>query len=315
MTDQDICPSDTHPRRTVEVIDTTMSCVDLGSGAPIVFLHGNPTSSFLWRNVIPHVADLGRCLAPDLVGMGDSMPAPDGRYRFFDHARYLDAWFQAMGLRERAILVVHDWGSALGFDWARRHADRVRGIAYMEALVQPRRWEDFATGRDRIFRALRSEQGERLVGEENFFVETVLPKSILRTLRPEEMDRYRRPFVDPATRTPTLAWARELPIDGSPPDVVAMVEAYGRWLATSTIAKLFVNAEPGALLVGRAREFCRTWRNQREVTVPGIHYLQEDSPHRIGQALRAFVTEVLGCEPAGLPPKRPSDAAEGVSHG
>lgn len=315
MTDQDISPSDTHPRRTIKVLDTTMRYVDVGSGAPIVFLHGNPTSSYLWRNVIPHVADLGRCLAPDLVGMGDSAPAPGGSYRLRDHGRYLDGWFQAMDLREGVILVLHDWGSALGFDWARRHADRVRGIAYMEALVQPRRWEDFPAGRDRIFRALRSEEGERLVREENFFVETVLPKSILRALQPAEMAAYRRPFADPSARTPTLAWARELPIDGSPPDVVAVVEAYGRWLATSTLPKLFVNAEPGALLVGRAREFCRTWPNQREVTVPGIHYVQEDSPHQIGRALRAFVIDALSRAPAGERSKHPSHAAEGTHNG
>ncbi len=315
MTDLEISPRDLHPRRTIKVLDTTMRYVDVGSGAPIVFLHGNPTSSYLWRNVIPHVADLGRCLAPDLVGMGDSAPAPGGSYRFRDHARYLDGWFQAMDLREGVILVLHDWGSALGFDWARRHADRVRGIAYMEALVQPRRWEDFPAGRDRIFRALRSEEGERLVREENFFVETVLPKSILRALRPEELAAYRRPFADPSARTPTLAWARELPIDGSPPDVVAVVEAYGRWLATSTLPKLFVNAEPGALLVGRAREFCRTWPNQREVTVPGIHYVQEDSPHQIGRALRAFVIDVLSRAPAGERPNHPRHAAEGAPNG
>jgi haloalkane dehalogenase len=292
MTDPDISPVDAHPRRKLKVLDTTMSYVDAGNGDPIVFLHGNPTSSYLWRNIIPHAAVLGRCLAPDLVGMGDSACAPDGSYRFRDHARYLDAWFEALELRDSVILVVHDWGSALGFDWARRHPHRVRAIAYMEALVQPRRWEDFPAGRERIFRALRSEQGERLVREENFFVETVLPKSVLRPLRPAEMEAYRRPFLQPAARTPTLAWARELPIDGVPPDVVAVVEAYAAWLAASAMPKLFVNAEPGALLTGRAREFCRKWPNQREVTVPGIHYVQEDSPHQIGAALHAFLQRI-----------------------
>src|SRR5262245_35173871 len=315
MADQDVSTVDAHPRRKVEVLDTAMSYVDLGSGAPIVFLHGNPTSSYLWRNVIPYAADLGRCLAPDLVGMGDSPPLPAGGYRFRDHARYLDAWFAAIDLRGSVILVVHDWGSALGFDWARRHADRVRGIAYMEALVRPRCWEDFPAGRDRIFRALRSAEGERLVREENFFVESVLPKSILRALGPTEMDAYRRPFLDPAARTPTLAWARELPIDGTPPDVVAAVEAYGRWLAASSIPKLFVNAEPGALLTGRAREFCRTWPNQREVTVSGIHYVQEDSPHQIGHALRAFITELLGRASTGEPHAHQINAQAGASNG
>lgn len=298
MSDQNISPFDVHARRKVDVLDATMSYVEVGSGDPIVFLHGNPTWSYLWRNVIPHVAGQGRCLAPDLVGMGDSSPTPAGSYRFCDHAQYLDAWFEAMDLRGNLMLVVHDWGSALGFDWARRHPGRVSGVAYMEALVQPRRWQDFPAGRDRIFRALRSEDGERLVREQNFFVETVLPKSVLRTLEPMEMDAYRRPFIDPAARNPTLTWARELPIDGTPPDVVARVEAYGRWLAASPIPKLFVNAEPGALLTGDAREFCRTWPNQHEITVPGIHYVQEDSPHQIGRALRAFQFRCLKI-PAG----------------
>jgi haloalkane dehalogenase len=316
MTDRDISPVDAHPRRKLKVLDTTMSYVDAGNGDPIVFLHGNPTSSYLWRNIIPHAAGLGRCLAPDLVGMGDSACAPDGSYRFRDHARYLDAWFKALELRDSVILVVHDWGSALGFDWARRHPHRVRAIAYMEALVQPRRWEDFPAGRDRIFRALRSEDGERLIREENFFVETVLPKSVLRALQPAEMDAYRRPFIEPAARTPTLAWARELPIDGTPPDVVAVVEGYAEWLAASPVPKLFVNADPGALLTGRAREFCRTWPNQREVTVPGIHYVQEDSPHQIGKALRLFLTKALGRAPAGEHPKHRSiNLREGASNG
>lgn len=284
-----ILPTDALPRRRVRVLDLEMSQIELGEGAPIVFLHGNPTSSFLWRNVIPHVAGLGRCLAPDLPGMGRSQPMPGGGYRFADHARYLEAWFEAMDLREGATLVLHDWGSALGFDYARRHPGRIAAIAYMEALVQPRAWSDFPPPREQLFRAMRSEQGERLVLEENFFVETVLPKSILRTLSDEEMDAYRAPFRSPASRLPTLAFARELPIDGSPADVDAAVAAYADWLARTELPKLFVNAEPGALLTGRAREFCRGWKNQTEVTVPGIHYLQEDAPHAIGRALAAFV--------------------------
>lgn len=292
MFDLPISAHDRHARRSVRVLDTEMSYVDAGHGDPIVFLHGNPTSSYLWRNVIGYVADLGRCLAPDLVGMGQSGAAPGGCHRFAEHARYLDAWFDALALERNVILVVHDWGSALGFRWASRHADRVQGIAYMEALVQPRRWEDFVEGRDRIFRALRSEQGETLALDQNFFVETVLPKSVLRKLTDAEMDAYRAPFREREARRTTLAWARELPIDGEPADVVAEVEAYGAWLARSDVPKLFINAEPGALLAGRAREFCRTWPNQTEVTVRGIHYVQEDSPHEIGAALRAFVARL-----------------------
>lgn len=283
---------DPHPRRQVSVLGTTLSHVDIGSGDPIVFLHGNPTSSYLWRNVIPHVADLGRCLAPDLVGMGESGPALAGNYRFEDHARHLDAWFDALGLSQRVILVLHDWGSALGFHWARRHADRVQGIAYMEALVQPRLWSDFPPPREALFRALRSADGPQRIREENFFVETVLPKSVIRPLPPEVMEVYRRPFADPDRRALTHTWAAELPIDGSPADVAAEVQAYADWLTVSPVPKLFINAEPGALLTGRAREFCRQWPNQREVSVSGIHYVQEDSPQQIGEALRGFVSQL-----------------------
>jgi haloalkane dehalogenase len=293
MTELHLSARDKHPRRELQALGATMSYVDVGDGDPVVFLHGNPTWSYLWRNVIPHVAAQGRCLAPDLVGMGNSGPAPSSSYRFRDHARYLDAWFDALDLRSNVTLVLHDWGSALGFDWARRHPQQVRGIVYMEALVQPRRWEDFPAGRDRIFRALRSEEGEKLVSEQNVFVEAVLPKSVLRRLQAAEMDAYRLPFLEPASRTPMLTWARELPLDGSPSDVVQVVEKYGRWLATSPIPKLFINAEPGALLTGRAREFCRTWPNQREITVPGIHYVQEDAPHEIGSAVQKFIAEDL----------------------
>lgn len=290
----DISPLDPWPRRRVRVLDSEISYVDVGEGAPIVLLHGNPTSSYLWRNIIGHLSGLGRCLAPDLVGMGASAPMPGGGYRFFDHARYLDAWFEALELRSDVVLVLHDWGSALGFHYAHRHPERIAAIAYMEALVQPRLWSDFAHGRDALFRAMRSEQGERMLLDENFFVETVLPKSILRSLSAEEMQAYRAPFASRESRAPTLAFPRDLPIEGEPADVAAAVEAYGQWLARSALPKLFVNVEPGALLTGRAREFCRGWPNQREVGVAGLHYPQEDSPQQIGRALRAFVAEVRG---------------------
>ncbi|MFF0307840.1 haloalkane dehalogenase [Streptosporangium sp. NPDC004379] len=285
----EIPAADPHPRRRVSVAGTEMSYVDVGEGAPIVFLHGNPTSSYLWRNVIPYVEDQGRCLAPDLVGMGDSGPAPDGLYRFADHVRHLDAWFDALDLDADVTLVLHDWGSALGFHWAERHRERVRAIAYMEAIVQPRLWSDFPEGRDALFRAMRSAHGERLVLEENFFVETVLPKSVLRPLGEEEMAAYRAPFPTPDSRVPTLMFPRELPIEGTPEDVTEIVESYGAWLSTSRVPKLLVSARPGALLVGRALEFARTWPAQREVTVAGSHYVQEDSPHEIGAALADFL--------------------------
>lgn len=297
---------DLHPRRRIAVLDSVMSYVDLqtdGAAAdPIIFLHGNPTSSYLWRNILPAVADLGRCLAPDLIGMGQSGKSgegdPDRRYGFQDHARYLDAWIAALDLPCKVTLVLHDWGSALGFHFARRFPERIKAIIYMEALVQPRLWADFPPPRAELFRALRGPQGEKLVLEDNFFIETVLPKSILRPLSPAEMAAYRTPFAAPADRLPTLAWARALPIEGDPADVAAIVADYGQWMAANDLPKLFINAEPGALLIGRARDFCRSWRNQREVTVPGIHYLQEDSPVEIGAALREFIAG-LARQPSG----------------
>ncbi len=286
-----ISAQDPHPRRRVRVAGTEISYAEVGEGDPIVFLHGNPTSSYLWRNIIPHVSDLGRCLAPDLVGMGRSGPSPTGTYRFADHAACLDAWFEALGLTHNVTLVLHDWGSALGFNRAARFPEQVRAIAYMEAIVQPRRWSDFPDGRDQIFRALRSDKGEQMALDDNFFVETVLPKSVLRSLSEEEMAAYRQPFLLRENRRPTLEWPRQLPIDGEPGDVVAVVEQYSSWLATAPVPKLFINAEPGALITGRARQYCRTWPNQREVTVKGSHYVQEDSPAEIGEALRAFLLE------------------------
>jgi haloalkane dehalogenase len=270
-----------------------MAYVEQGAGTPVVFLHGNPTSSYLWRNVMPHVGDRGRCLAPDLIGMGDSDKLPDsgpGTYRFVTHRHYLDAWFDAVLPEGPVTLVIHDWGSALGFDWARRHPDRVRGIAYMEAIVQPFSWSQWPAALHDVFRALRSESGESMVLEDNIFVEKVLPGAILRSLAEEELAEYRRPFAEPGEgRRPTLDWPREIPLDGTPEDTTAVVEAYGRWMAESPLPKLFVNAEPGAILVGAARDFCRQWPNQREVTVKGSHFIQEDAPDAIGQAIAAWL--------------------------
>jgi haloalkane dehalogenase len=287
--------ADTHERRRVAVLDTEISYVDTGAGDPVVFLHGNPTSSYLWRNVIPHVEGVGRCLAPDLVGMGSSGPAPDGSYRFVDHSRYLDAWFEALGLTENVTLVGHDWGSALGFYWAYKHPERVRGIVYMEAIVRPLTWEEWPDEARDIFQAMRSEAGEEMVLEKNVFVERILPSSVLRELTEEEMDVYRRPYLEPGeARRPTLTWPRELPISGEPQDVVSIVDDYSKWLAESDLPKLFVNAEPGTILIGAQREFCRTWPNQGEITVQGAHFIQEDSPHEIGEAVAAFVKRIEG---------------------
>jgi haloalkane dehalogenase len=291
-----ISARDPHPRRRVEVLDSEITYVDVGQGDPIVFLHGNPTSSYLWRNIIPCVSSLGRCLAPDLIGMGQSRPSPSGAYRFVDHARYLDAWFEALGLTGNVALVLHDWGGALGFHRACRYPEQIRAIAHMETIVAPRRWEDFPQGRDQIFRALRSEQGEQLVFDKNVFVETILPGRIARRLSDAEMDAYRKPFLRREARMPTLVWPRELPIEGEPADVIAIVERYGAWLSRSQIPKLFINAEPGSLVMGRLRDLCRSWPNQREVTVQGFHFIQEDAPSEIGAALRAFMESLgAGC--------------------
>jgi len=269
-----------------------MSYIDIGSGDPIIFLHGNPTSSYLWRNIIPYAEDLGRCLAPDLVGMGQSGKSPGNKYRFIHHSCYLDEWFNKLNLEGRVTLVLHDWGSALGFYWASRHPERIKAIVYMEAIVQPRRWEDFPAGRDAIFRAFRSEKGETMVREQNFFIETVLPKSIIRTLSEEEMEAYRNPFRMSESRLPTLVFPRELPIDGQPVDVSTIVDNYGKWMSGTTFPKLLISADPGAILVGRALDFCRSWHNQEEVQVKGIHYIQEDSPVEIGVAIRNFLARV-----------------------
>jgi haloalkane dehalogenase len=272
------------------VLDRQMAYVDSGgAGAPIVFLHGNPTSSYLWRNVWPHCQDLGRCLAPDLIGMGDSDKLPDSgpdRYTFVEHRRYLDAWFDRLGLTSEVTLVIHDWGSALGFDWARRHADAVKGIAYMEAIVAPIAWDAFPAAVADLFRALRSPAGDKLVLEDNVFVEAVLPGAILRKLSDDEMAEYRRPFAEPGEgRRPTLTWPRQIPLDGEPTDVAEIVTAYRDWLASSPVPKLFVNADPGAILSGPQLDLCRTFPNQEDVTVRGVHFLQEDSPDEIGSAL------------------------------
>jgi haloalkane dehalogenase len=278
------------PRRRIKVLDTEISYIDTGSGEPVVFLHGNPTWSYQWRNIIPHVSPYARCLAPDFVGMGWSGKSPTGAYRFVDQARYMDAWFEALQLTSNVTLVVHDWGAPTGFHRARRYPGQIKAVAYYEAIVLPRYWEDYAGGRDARFKMLRSPAGERLVLDENMFVEVMLPAGIIRKLSDEEMEAYRAPYRDRDRRLTTLIWPRELPIEGEPKDVVAIVEQNANWLkASNDLPKLFINGDPGTSISGRLRDFCRSLPNQREVTVRGLHHLQDDSPDEIGQALRAFV--------------------------
>ena len=271
-----------------------LAYVEEGHGDPIVLLHGNPTSSYLWRNVIPELITSGRVIAPDLVGQGDSekLSASEGpgRYTFGVVYKYLAGLLSQLDAEQNVALVGHDWGSALGFHWARNHPDLVRGIAYMEALVSPVEWSEWPESARGIFQGFRSGKGEDLVLTRNLFVEGVLPNSIIRKLTDEEMDHYRAPFSTPDDRQPTLNWPRQIPIDGEPVEMVELVTEYGRWLEQSvTLPKLFINAEPGSILVGRQREYCRTWPHQKEVTVPGKHFIQEDSPSEIGQAIAEWL--------------------------
>jgi haloalkane dehalogenase len=282
------------PKKYLEVLGRRMAYIDEGEGDPIVFQHGNPTSTYLWRNVMPHLRGMGRLVACDLIGMGDSAkltPSGPDRYCYAEQRDYLFALWDALGLGDRVVLVLHDWGSALGFDWAMQKPDRVQGLAYMEAIVAPLLWSDYRGGpRRSAFESFRSPAGESLVLERNVFVERILPGGIKRQLTDAEMAEYRRPFIQPGEdRRPVLSWARNLPIEGTPPTVMRIAEAYGPFLAESQLPKLFINADPGALLTGRLRDFCRSWRNQIEMSVSGLHFVQEDSPHEIGEAVADFV--------------------------
>ncbi len=279
-------------KQYASVLGKQMAYIDVGEGDSVLFLHGNPTSSYLWRNVIPHLSDGARCVAPDLIGMGDSEalddPGPDS-YRFVEHREYLDDLLAQLDIGDRVTFVIHDWGSALGFDWANRHRNRVKGIAYMEAIVQSVSWEMWPEDARSIFQKMRSPAGEAIILEKNVFVERILPSSILRDLTEEEMAMYRAPFVVPGeSRRPTLTWPRQIPFEGEPEDVASIVRDYGRWLRESDLPKLFINADPGSILTGAQRDFCRSWPNQTEVTVPGLHFIQEDSPDEIGSAIREW---------------------------
>ena len=288
-----ISAEERYTKKEANILGYTMRYVDEGSGDPIVFLHGNPTSSYLWRNIIPHLSGLGRCVAPDLIGMGDSDKLKDSgpeSYTFVEHRKYLDALLEEIGVTENAVFVIHDWGSALGFDWAYRHPDKVKGLAYMEAVLFHYEWSDWPEDARKIFQGFRSPAGEKLILEKNYFIELVLPNSVIREVSPAEMDVYRRPFINAGEdRRPTLTWPRQIPVEGEPQEVVEIVTTYAEWLSQSDIPKLFINADPGSILVGKARDFCRTWPNQEEVTVKGLHFIQEDSPDEIGDAIAGFI--------------------------
>ena len=276
----------------------TMSYIDEGEGDAIVFQHGNPTSSYLWRNVMPCLEGQGRLIACDLIGMGDSEKLPNSgpdSYSYFEHRDFLFALLEELNIGKNVVFVIHDWGSALGFDWSFQNQERVQGIAYMEGMVKPVTWDEWPENATKVFQGFRSAAGESMVLDKNIFVEKVLPSSIIRELANEEMNEYRRPFLNVGEdRRPTLSWPRQIPIQGEPKEVVKVVENYSNWLSSSDLPKLFINADPGSILTGKQREFCRSWPNQEEVTVKGTHFIQEDSPSEIGKAVSSFVSQLRG---------------------
>tara|TARA_B100000287_G_scaffold356963_1_gene348061 strand:+ start:946 stop:1818 length:873 start_codon:yes stop_codon:yes gene_type:complete len=280
------------PKKYIEVLGKKMAYCELGQGNPIVFQHGNPTSSYLWRNIMPHLESHGRCIAIDLIGMGDSEKLEDAgnnTYSYQVHKKYFDACLEALGINNNVTFVIHDWGSALGFNWAQENPNKVQGICYMEGIVTPLMWEDWNQEAKGIFQGFRSEAGEDMILKKNLFIEAVLPGSIIRDLSEEEMNEYRKPFHEELDRRPTLDWPRHIPIENEPKEVCAIVQSYGEWMSQNEIPKLFINAEPGAILIGRQRDFCRTWKNQTEVTVKGSHFIQEDSPNEIGIAIKEWL--------------------------
>jgi len=283
-------------KQKISINNKNIAYVESGSGDPIIFLHGNPTSSYLWRNITPHLESQGRCICIDLIGMGDSdkLDNPDeNSYQFEEHYHYVNAAIESLTNGENITFVIHDWGSALGFNWCYHNPDSIKGIAYMEAIVKEMTWEDWRDEAKGIFQGFRSDAGESLVLEKNYFVERVLPGSIIRRLRDEEIEEYRRPFLNPGEdRRPTLSWPREIPIEGQPANVCEIVNQYAEWMQTNDIPKLFINAEPGAITTGRIRDYCRSWKNQTEVTVKGVHFIQEDSPDDIGKAISTWYKNI-----------------------
>lgn len=283
-----------HPKEVVKVHGKQMAYVEMGTGEPVVFLHGNPTSSYLWRNIMPYVSDTHRAIAPDLIGMGDSEKLSDPNadsYKFVEHRKYLDGILDALVPEGQVTLVIHDWGSALGFDWARRNPDRVKAICFMEAIVGPvKSWDHWPENAREIFQAMRSPAGEELILEKNLFIEGILPSAIIRKMSDTEMAVYRMPFLNAGEdRRPTLTWPRQIPIEGEPKEVHDIVTAYANWLPETEFPKLFINADPGSILLDHARTFVRSWKNVTETTVAGTHFIQEDSPHEIGEALRDWI--------------------------
>lgn len=287
-----ISSDDNYPRKTVDINSSFMSYVDSGSGDVVMFLHGNPTSSFLWRNIIPLLDGSSRCIAPDLIGMGDSGKPENCGYTFLEHYNYLSEFIEKVVPEEKITLVIHDWGSALGFHWAYNNPERIKGIVYMEALVRPISWEEWPESAKNIFNLLRSDVGEELIFEKNIFVERILPNSVINGVSDSAMEIYRSPYSIKESRLPTLVWPREIPISGEPKHMVEVIGNYAEFMNESKLPKLFINAEPGSILTGAQREFCRQWPNQKEVVVKGLHFVQEDSPQEIGVAISQWLSEI-----------------------
>ena len=285
-----------YEKKFIDVESKKIAYIDEGHGDPIVLIHGNPTSSFLWRNIVPELLNSGRVIVPDLIGQGDSekLPVSDGsdRYSLEVAYKYVDGLLQNIGAYNNVTLVIHDWGSGIGFLWAMRNPNAVKGVAYMEAIVKPMSWDDWPEGGVGIFKGFRSEKGEDLILNRNMFIEGVLPSSVIRELTEKEMNAYRAPHIKEEDRQPLLNWPRQIPLEGEPEDIVSLVNDYGAFMSSSNIPKLFINAEPGSILLGKQREFCRSWPNQKEVTVKGIHFIQEDSPVEIGQAVAEWLETI-----------------------
>lgn len=287
MTDLNIPPDFPFESHFVEVHGSRMHYIEQGKGDPILFLHGNPTSCYLWRNIIPHVSALGRCLAVDLIGMGKS-DKPDIEYRFFDHIKYVEGFINTLALTN-ITLVLHDWGSALGFHYARHNEDNLKGLAFMEAILGPiRQWADMHPDFQGMFKKFRTPGigWEMNVGN-NFFVERVLPGAIVREMTNEEMNTYREPFIEPGSRKPVWRWPNEIPIEGKPADVVEAASCYRIWLKKTELPKILFHAQPGVLIRERDVNWCR--KHCKNLTLidigPGIHFVQEDNPQGIGEGL------------------------------
>ena len=275
-------------KKNINVLGKKMTYVERGEGDPIIFQHGNPASSYLWRNIIPYLENQGRCIAIDLIGMGDSDKLTDNGNNtnsYHIQKQYFDKCLEELEIKENITFVIHDWGSALGFNWAYEHQESVKGICYMEAIVKKISWEDWPKDAKSIFQGFRSDAGEDLILKKNLFIEGVLPNAIIRNLTETEMDIYRKPFLKEIDRRPTLDWPRQIPINNEPEDVCKIVDDYSSWMSINEIPKLFINADPGSILTGKQREFCRKWKNQQELTVKGNHFIQEDSPNEIGEAI------------------------------